>query len=73
MNKELYTMLKTSAQSDVSKAKRSLSLMCENGVGSGDHSTSDFYNNAEEALSLLADANDRLETLEHYNNERNNS
>jgi hypothetical protein len=73
MNKELYNMLKTSAESDVAKAKLTLSLMGEKSVGIGDHSTKDFYDNAEEALSLLADAYDRLDTLERHNNERNNS
>lgn len=73
MNEELYNMLKTSAESDVAKAKLTLSLMSEKSVGIGDHSTKDFYDNAEEALSLLADAYDRLDTLERYNNERNNS
>ena len=68
MNEELYNMLKTSAKSDIAKARLTLSLMGNEGVGIGDHSTSDFYNNAEEALSLLADANDRLDTLENYNN-----
>ena len=72
MNEKLYNMLKTSAESDVAKAELTLNLLDDNAVGIGDHSTKDFYDNAEEALSLLADAYDRLETLEKYN-ERNNS
>jgi hypothetical protein len=36
------------------------------GVGIGDHSTKDFYANAEEALLMLADADERLETIEKY-------
>jgi hypothetical protein len=63
MNNNLYQMLKTSAKADVAKAKLSLDLLGNNAVGIGDHSTEDFYKNAEEALSLLADAEDRLETL----------
>jgi hypothetical protein len=63
MNNNLYQMLKTSAKADVAKAKLSLDLLGSNAVGIGDHSTEDFYKNAEEALSLLADAEDRLETL----------
>jgi hypothetical protein len=35
-------------------------------VGIGDHSTTDFYNNAEEALRMLVDADDRLSALERY-------
>jgi len=43
-----------------------LELLENNAVGIGDHSTDDFYKNAEEALSKLCDANDRLETIEKY-------
>lgn len=57
-------MLKNSAQADVDKAKLSLHLLGNNAVGIGDHSTSDFYKNAEEALDLLDNAHSRLETLE---------
>ena len=60
MKKELYEMLKTSAEADKSKALLSLNLLGENAVGIGDHSTGDFYKNAEEALSKLGDADDRL-------------
>lgn len=66
MTKELYNMLKTSAEADKSKALLSLNLLGESAVGIGDHSTEDFYNNAEEALIKLVDADDRLETLEKY-------
>ena len=69
MNNNLYNMLKSSAQADVAKAKLTLDLLSDHAVGIGDHSTEDFYKNAEEALSLLADANDRLENLEKYKNE----
>lgn len=66
MNKELYLMLKSSAESDVAKAKLSLKLLGEHAVGIGDHSTNDFYKNAEEALDLLDKATSRLDTLEKY-------
>jgi len=69
MNNTLYNMLKSSAEADVAKAKLTLDLLSDHAVGIGDHSTEDFYKNAEEALSLLADANDRLENLEKYKNE----
>ena len=68
MKKELYEMLKTSAEADKSKAILTLNLLGENAVGIGDHSTGDFYKNAEEALSALGDADDRLATLETYFN-----
>ena len=62
-------MLKSSAEADKAKALLSLELLGNKAVGIGDHSTEDFYKNAEEALSLLADANDRLENLKKYKNE----
>ncbi len=66
MNEELYNMLRLSAESDLAKAKLSLKLLNDKGVGVGEHSTKDFYDNAEEALSLLADATDRLDALEDF-------
>ena len=66
MNKKLYNMLQTSAESDIAKAELTLDLLSDKAAGIGDHSTGDFYKNAEEALALLADANDRLEILEKY-------
>ena len=68
MTKELYKMLKSSAQAEKDKALLSLELLGNNAVGIGDHSTEDFYKNAEEALSMLVDADDKLETLEKYFN-----
>lgn len=59
----LYNMLLTSAQADKAKAELSLELLSNQAVGIGDHSTTDFYNNAEEALKLLIDAEDRIEIL----------
>jgi hypothetical protein len=35
-------------------------------AGIGDHSTGDFYKNAEEALQMLVDADDKLEALNKY-------
>jgi flagellar motor component MotA len=66
MNKNLIKMLKTSAEADKAKALLSLDLLGNNGVGIGDHSTKDFYNNAEEALQMLVDADDKLETIKKY-------
>ena len=66
MKPELYKMLKTSAEADKSKALLSLDLLGNKSVGIGDHSTGDFYKNAEEALVMLVDADDRLSTLEKY-------
>ena len=66
MNDKLYTMLKSSAEADMAKAELTLDLLDNRAAGIGDHSTGDFYKNAEEALSLLADAIDRLKALERY-------
>ena len=66
MTKELYNMLKTSAEADKAKALLSLELLGNKAVGIGDHSTEDFYKNAEEALINLVDADDRLTTLVNY-------
>ena len=63
---KLKAMLQASAEADKTKALLTLELLENNAVGIGDHSTEDFYKNAEEALSKLCDANDRLETIENY-------
>ena len=70
MDKSLYNMLKSSAQADKDKALLSLELLGNKAVGIGDHSTKDFYKNAEEALVMLVDADDRLSALEKYYNNK---
>ncbi len=62
----LLDMLRTSAIADKAKALLTLELLESKAVGIGDHSTGDFYENAEEALRMLVDADDRLITLERY-------
>ena len=59
-------MLKSSAEADKAKALLSLDLLDNKAVGIGDHSTEDFYKNAEEALVKLVDADDRLGAIEKY-------
>jgi len=66
LNPHLFKMLKTSAEADKAKAMLTLNLLSENPAGIGDHSTNDFYRNAEEALRMLADAEDRLDMLKIY-------
>jgi len=66
MNRKVFEMLKASAEADKQMALLSLDLLGNKGVGIGDHSTKDFYNNANEALNMLADADDRLDVLEKY-------
>jgi hypothetical protein len=43
-----------------------LELLEKHPAGIGDHSTTDFYKNAEEALQMLVDADDRLGAIEKY-------
>jgi len=59
-------MLMTSALAEKSKALLTLNLLSEHPVGIGDHSTGDYYKNAEEALTMLVDANDKIEALEKF-------
>tara|TARA_R110000822_G_scaffold44298_1_gene118968 strand:+ start:1070 stop:1291 length:222 start_codon:yes stop_codon:yes gene_type:complete len=66
MKRELLNMLKTSAEADKSKSLLTLNLLSEHPAGIGDHSTEDFYKNAEEALMMLVDADDRLKALKKY-------
>lgn len=65
-NDNLKRMLLTSAEADRAKALLTLDLLGNFGVGIGDHSTKDFYDNAEEALRMLIDADERIETIEKY-------
>ena len=66
----LVNMLRKSAEADKAKALLSLELLDKKAVGIGDHSTEDFYKNAEDALKMLVDADDRLEALDKYFNEK---
>ena len=62
----LRNMLVKSAEADKAKALLTLDLLENHPAGIGDHSTEDFYKNAEEALIMLADADDRLEAIDKY-------
>jgi hypothetical protein len=66
MNPHLFKMLKTSAEADKAKAMLTIEILSNSPSGIGDHSTRDFYNNAEEALRMLAEADDRLDMLKMY-------
>ena len=63
---KLIEMLRTSALADKAKALLSLELLGDRAVGIGDHTTEDFYKNAEEALAMLVDADDRLAAIDKY-------
>jgi|EP01052_Picozoa_sp_SAG31_P015373 hypothetical protein len=63
---KLVDMLYKSAEADKAKALLSLELLGKHPAGIGDHSTEDFYKNAEEALLMLVEADDRLEAIGTY-------
>ena len=66
MKEQLYKLLSSKAISEREEALTTLKLLSEYPAGIGDHSTGDFYQNAEEAIQKLVDADDKLETLEKY-------
>ena len=58
--------LTAQANADKAKAMMALDLLENQAVGIGDHTVNDFMKDATEALELLTDADDRLETLDKY-------
>ena len=66
MKEHLVNMLKSAAEADRQKALLTLELLSNHAVGIGDHSTGDFYKNAEEAITMLVDADDRISAVEKY-------
>tara|TARA_Y100000593_G_C4287594_1_gene326396 strand:- start:68 stop:292 length:225 start_codon:yes stop_codon:yes gene_type:complete len=58
--------LRAQAIADKEKALMALDLLENQAVGIGDHTSEDFMKDATDALNLLADADDRLETIERY-------
>jgi hypothetical protein len=66
MRQRVIDMLRSQAEAERQKALLSLDLLMERSVGIGDHSTGDFYKNAEEALQMLVDADDKIEALNRY-------
>lgn len=65
----VITMLKKTFEAQREKALMTFDLLIDHPAGIGDHSTSDFYKNAEEAAVALAEAEDVLETLKrHFGN-----
>ena len=68
MNLQVYKFLKSEAEADKNKALASIELLTTHPAGIGDHSTKDYWDNCNEALRLLASADERLEILEKYFN-----
>lgn len=58
--------LKAQALADKAKAIMALDLLENQAVGIGDHTANDFLKDGMESLSLLADAEDKLEIIEKY-------
>jgi hypothetical protein len=61
-------MLRLDAEAQKAKALLTLELLSNHAAGIGDHSTGDFYKNADEALQMLVDADDKLEAIQRYFN-----
>ena len=59
-------MLRKTFEAQREKALLTLELLTENPAGIGDHSTDDFYNNAQDAIKSLAEAEDVLETIQRH-------
>tara|TARA_Y100000296_G_scaffold34959_1_gene40524 strand:+ start:4526 stop:4750 length:225 start_codon:yes stop_codon:yes gene_type:complete len=59
------------AITDKVQAEASLHILLDHPAGIGDHSTKDLHNNLQEALSNLADAEDRIQTLKRFRTKYN--
>ena len=70
MNLQVYKFSKAEAEADKAKALASIQLLTNHPAGIGDHSTKDYWDNCNEALRLLASADERLEVLEKYFNSK---
>lgn len=68
----VISALKAQALADKEKALMALDLLENQAVGIGDHTANDFLKDANEALELLADADDKLETIQRYFDEKGN-
>ena len=62
----VITMLKKTFEAQREKALMTFDLLIDHPAGIGDHSTSDFYANAEDAAKALAEEEDVLETLKRH-------
>jgi hypothetical protein len=66
MENRLITALRLNARAEKEKALMALELLTNNGVGIGDHTADDFFNDAEKALQRLVDADDKINALDTY-------
>jgi hypothetical protein len=58
--------LKADAKAEREKGLMALDLLTNNGIGIGDHTADDFFNDAKIALQRLNEADDLLSTIERY-------
>jgi len=63
---KIIEALRAQALADKAKAQTALDLLENQAVGIGDHTANDFFKDANEALELLVEADDKLETLTKY-------
>ncbi len=63
---KIVEALRAQALADRAKAQMALDLLENQAVGIGDHTVNDFMKDADEALTLLVDAEDKLECLDRY-------
>ena len=63
---KIIEALRAQALADKAKAQMALDLLENQAVGIGDHTANDFMQDAQEALTLLVDADDKLECIKKY-------
>jgi len=63
---KIIEALRAQALADRAKAQMALDLLENQAVGIGDHTANDFMKDADEALTLLVDAEDKIEILNKY-------
>ena len=66
MKSLVIDMLRKEAEAQKAKGLLTLELLTKYPAGIGDHSTKDYYGNANEALTMIVDADDKLEALDKY-------
>ena len=60
------TYMLNKATTDRTAALASLTLLLENPAGVGDHSTGDLHKSLDDAIASLAEADDRMRTIQRY-------
>lgn len=60
---KIFDYLKQNALLQREKAILSLTILYNNSVGIGDHSTDDYYKNIDQAFDMFCEAEEKLENL----------